>query len=121
MMKSVELKQPMKYRVLRWVLLAILLVVLLVTIYPVIWMVLTSFKTKREITMNSMFSLPSSLNTTGYIEAWTSGKMSVFLVNSARISIVSLVLILFFSVMGPTFKGSKMAVFLIRSLLRPFP
>ena len=107
MMKSVDLKQPMKYRVLRWALLAILLVVLLVTIYPVVWMVLTSFKTKREITMNSMFSLPASLNTTGYIEAWTSGKMSVFLVNSARISIISLVLILFVCIPS-AFAMSKM-------------
>ena len=33
MMKSAELKQPMKYRVMRWVLLLILLIVLIVTIY----------------------------------------------------------------------------------------
>ena len=107
MMNSAELKQPMKYRVLRGVLLLILLVVLLITIYPVVWMVLTSFKTKREITMNSMFSLPASLNTTGYIEAWTSGKMSVFLVNSAKISVIALILILFVCIPS-SFAMSKM-------------
>ena len=99
--------KPMKDRIMVGILLFCLFIVLLVTIYPVVWMALSSLKTKREITMNSMFSLPSGFYVDGYIEAWTNGKMSVFLQNSAKCSGIALCVILLICIPS-SFAMSKM-------------
>lgn len=79
---------------------SIILVVLLlvIAIYPVLWLILSSLKTQNELTLNSAFSLPGSLNFDNYVEAWTTGNMGSSFVNSMICTVGSMFLIVIIAV-----------------------
>jgi raffinose/stachyose/melibiose transport system permease protein len=77
-----------------WVLIGLLLVVVL---YPLLWMLLSSFKTNAEFSLEPFWSLPSALHWQNYVDAWTSG-MSTYFLNSVLAVFPSLALILLVSV-----------------------
>jgi raffinose/stachyose/melibiose transport system permease protein len=77
-----------------WALIGLLLVVVL---YPLLWMLLSSFKTNAEFSLEPFWSLPSALHWQNYVDAWTSG-MSTYFLNSVLAVFPSLALILLFSV-----------------------
>lgn len=77
-----------------WVLIGLLLVVVL---YPLLWMLLSSFKTNAEFSLEPFWSLPSALHWQNYVDAWTSG-MSTYFLNSVLAVFPSLALILLISV-----------------------
>jgi raffinose/stachyose/melibiose transport system permease protein len=72
---------------------AILIGYSFVVIYPVFLMVLSSFKTSREI-FRSPFALPESWSLANYVEAWTRGNFSTYFGNSVLVTAASLVLVL---------------------------
>jgi raffinose/stachyose/melibiose transport system permease protein len=76
-----------------WVLIALLLVV---EVYPLLWLLLSSFKSDPEFTSEPFWSLPSSLNWQNYVDAWNSG-MNAYFVNSVLAVFPSLALIIVFS------------------------
>src|SRR5258707_13855617 len=76
-----------------WALIGLLLVVVL---YPLLWMLLSSFKTNAEFSLEPFWSLPSSFNWQNYAVAWTSG-MSTYFLNSVIVVFPSLALILVIS------------------------
>lgn len=78
-------------RVISIVLIALLLVI---AIYPVVWLILSSFKTQNEFTLKSAFSLPGSLNFDNYVKAWTTGNMGSSFINSVICTAGSMVLII---------------------------
>src|SRR5215831_1152113 len=61
-----------------WVFIGLLLVV---EVYPLLWLMLSSFKTNPEFTLQPFWSLPSSLDWQNYVDAWNSG-MNVYFLNS---------------------------------------
>jgi raffinose/stachyose/melibiose transport system permease protein len=74
----------------------LVLLFLAVEVYPIIWMLLCSLKTTREFTVNPAYSMPESFNFQNYVDAWTTGKISVFFKNSmitVSISVVFIVLL----------------------------
>ena len=77
-----------------WVLIGLLLVVVL---YPLLWMLLSSFKTNAEFSLEPFWALPSALNWQNYAQAWNSG-MSTYFLNSVLVVFPSLALILVISV-----------------------
>ena len=77
-----------------WVLIGLLLVVVL---YPLLWMLLSSFKTNAEFSLEPFWALPSALNWQNYAQAWNSG-MSTYFLNSVLVVFPSLALILAISV-----------------------
>ena len=77
-----------------WVLIGLLLVVVL---YPLLWMLLSSFKTNAEFSLEPFWSLPSALHWQNYVDAWTSG-LSTYFLNSVLAVFPSLALILLISV-----------------------
>jgi raffinose/stachyose/melibiose transport system permease protein len=77
-----------------WVLIGLLLVVVL---YPLLWMLLSSFKTNAEFSLQPFWALPSALHWQNYADAWTSG-MSTYFLNSVLVVFPSLALILLISV-----------------------
>lgn len=81
-------------RVLVWGLIGLLLVVVL---YPLLWMLLSSFKTNAEFSLEPFWALPSVFQWQNYVDAWTSG-MNVYFLNSVLVVFPSLVLILLTSV-----------------------
>lgn len=68
---------------------------LIISIYPVIWLLISSFKTQTEFTLNSVFSLPGSFSTgiENYVDAWTTGNMGTAFVNSVVCTAGSMALI----------------------------
>jgi raffinose/stachyose/melibiose transport system permease protein len=77
-----------------WALIGLLLVVVL---YPLLWMLLSSFKTNAEFSLEPFWSLPSALHWQNYVDAWTAG-MSTYFLNSVLAVFPSLALILLISV-----------------------
>lgn len=67
---------------------------------PVIFMVLTSLKETTELYSRSIFSLPETFQWRNYIEAWETGNMSLYIRNSAVISIIKVPLGVFVSALA---------------------
>jgi raffinose/stachyose/melibiose transport system permease protein len=65
----------------------------LVFVFPMIWMVLSSIKSNRDI-FRSPFGLPSSIDLSRWAEAWEVGNLGRYAVNSAIVTAVSVTLIL---------------------------
>jgi len=80
-------------RVPVWVLIGILLVVV---IYPLIWMLLSSFKTSDEFSTGAFWTLPSGIAWQNYVQAWNGG-MGTYFLNSILTVFPSLFLILLLS------------------------
>lgn len=77
-------------RIPMWVLIALLLIV---EIYPLLWLLLSSFKTSTEFTSGAFWALPAGLVWQNYAQAWTSG-MGTYFLNSILVVFPSLFLIL---------------------------
>ena len=76
-----------------WVLIGLLLVVVL---YPLLWMLLSSFKTSDEFSTGAFWSLPAGLDWQNYIQAWAAG-MGTYFLNSILTVFPALILILLIS------------------------
>ncbi|PHV70446.1 ABC transporter permease [Sporanaerobium hydrogeniformans] len=81
--------------------------ILLIEIYPIIWIILSSFKSTQEFNMTPSYSLPTAIHLENYVTAWKAGKMNIFFTNSAINTLVSLIFILAFSTMA-SFALTKM-------------
>jgi raffinose/stachyose/melibiose transport system permease protein len=67
---------------------------LVVESYPLVWMFLTSLKSQSDYLDNSPWSLPTNWEWGNYTEAWTTGRIGVYVSNSLVATIPSLALIL---------------------------
>ena len=56
----------------------------MIVIGPMLWTLMTSFKTTREI-FASPFSLPSSLNLQNYVNAWTTAGIGKYFLNTVLV------------------------------------
>lgn len=71
----------------------------LVFLVPLIWMVLTSFKTQQEI-FDHPWGLPESIDLSVWKEAWDKGGLGTYVFNSIIVTSVSVVAILVFGAMA---------------------
>jgi len=65
-------------------------------IFPLLWVVLTSFKSTPEL-YSDPFGLPKILKWANYRDAWVFGRMGTYFVNSILVTALSTVLVLFLS------------------------
>ena len=70
----------------------------LLVIVPLIWVVISSFKTSSEI-FASPFALPSKLNFVNYANAWTTAGIGTFFFNSVIVVLGALVVTMLFGSM----------------------
>jgi raffinose/stachyose/melibiose transport system permease protein len=79
---------------------ALLLIVLLlaVEILPLLWLLAGSFKTQEQFLNEPTWSLPTSLNFDNYVEAWTTGNMGQYVMNSALAVLPALFFMLLFGI-----------------------
>lgn len=61
-------------------------------IFPVVWLIYSSFKTPQEFAF-SVLSLPASLQLQNYLDAFKTAQFDIYLLNSLRNSVISMVLI----------------------------
>lgn len=80
-----------------YILRAIMILLVLAVILPLLWNIMTSFKTSSQI-MESPWSLPNSLNLENYVNAYETSDMRQNVLNSVITTVSSLVLLLLFSV-----------------------
>jgi raffinose/stachyose/melibiose transport system permease protein len=70
---------------------------LILVIYPLVWLVMSSFKTTQEFATQPTWALPQGLAWQNYVQAWNSG-MATYFLNSILAVFPSLLLILAISV-----------------------
>ncbi len=70
----------------------------LVVVLPLLWTVMSSFKTSKEI-FSSPFALPSKWNFENYVGAWTTAGIGSFLLNSVIVVFGALALTMLFGAM----------------------
>ena len=82
----------------RWVVAVGIGLLLILALYPIIWLLLSSIKAPHEFNLRPIYALPEGFYAQNYVDAWTSGKFSIYFVNSVLVTIPSLALILCMSV-----------------------
>jgi len=83
-------------QILTYVLLTIWSIIVL---FPIYTLVVNSFKPQKEI-FNNPFGLPQKFTLAGYETAWNSGRFDLYFFNTIFVTIISLVLIMFFGSMA---------------------
>ncbi|MBX3099919.1 MAG: carbohydrate ABC transporter permease [Salinibacterium sp.] len=96
----------------------VLTTVSLVFVLPLLWMIVSSFKTKREI-FDSPFALPKTLDFSVWTSAWERGDLGVYAVNSVITTVVSVAGILIFGLLA-AYAFSRLKFRFSRWLLLPF-
>lgn len=93
--------------------------------FPLIWMVMSSFKTNRE-TFRSPLALPSTIDFGVWADAWRIGNLGRYAINSAIVTATTVVLILLFAALAAysfsrfQFAGSSLLLgLLLLGLLMP--
>ncbi len=106
---------------------ASLTLLVLLWLLPVIAALITSFRTMDDITVNGFWSLPSQLVTENFVTAWTSARVSKYLLNSFIITIPALLGMLFLSSLSAyalahfKFKGNLFIYFMyVAGTMLPF-
>jgi len=64
-----------------------------IVVLPLLWTLMTSFKTTREI-FHSPFSLPSHWNFTNYVKAWTTAGIGSYFLNTVIVVASALVIVM---------------------------
>lgn len=75
-----------------------LIAYVVVTLFPLLWLLMTSFKTNREITVNT-WALPTSFNFDNYKAAWETAKIGLYAWNSLYVTVIACVLTIVFAAM----------------------
>jgi raffinose/stachyose/melibiose transport system permease protein len=65
----------------------------LLTGYPVLWMILQSLKSTYEMYAN-VWGLPGQVMAGNYVEAWTAGRVGLYILNSVIVSISTVAVVL---------------------------
>lgn len=87
-------------------------------VVPLVWMVASSFKTKREI-FDAPFAPPTALDFSVWTSAWERGDLGVYALNSVLTTVVSVAGILVFGLLA-AYAFSRFRFRFSRWLLAPF-
>jgi len=117
-MKNISTKTIL-FVIPRWIFLAF---IVLVSVGPLLWVIMSSFKTNQQI-LSSAFSLPTSINFNGYAAALKLSPIFLFYINSLIIAFFStvggvlVVAMAAYIIARVKFIGSKLLVMLLASTL----
>ena len=118
---GVELRQPQastEDKVIGGLSHGVLIIWSLLVIVPLLWVIMSSFKTSSEI-FASPFALPQSLQFDNYVNAWTTAGIGSFFLNSVIVVFGALILTMLFGAMSAyvlarfTFPGSRLLYYLM--------
>lgn len=109
-----------KNGILTWVGKILIVLFLFIEIYPVFWILMSSFKSNAEFSLTASYALPQGFYWQNYVDAWNRGRMNIYFLNSAIVTVVSLVFIVLLSCtsafaltkMKWKFRGRIMTLFL---------
>lgn len=83
-----------KKRTKRFLIYAVLIAFTIVNAYPIFWMVMNSFKTSQEFSLDP-FGIPSEWIFANYVEAWVTANIGQYFFNSLFVGIVAVVISIF--------------------------
>jgi raffinose/stachyose/melibiose transport system permease protein len=83
-------------RIVRWV---VLVVFTAITVIPLLWLLLSAFKTNAELFANP-FGLPAHWSFDNFVHAWTAHPLYLYLRNSLVASVLSAVIVIIASLMA---------------------
>ncbi len=103
----------------------IVVILMIIAIYPILWLLTSSIKAPHEFNLRPIYAFPEGFYFQNYIDAWTSGKFSIYFRNSVLVTIPSLILILSLSastafgieIMRWRFKNGALLLFLAGILI----
>jgi raffinose/stachyose/melibiose transport system permease protein len=102
----------MKKKIDRLFLAALIVLFLMIQLYPVLWLFMASLKPATELS-TTPFALPKQLTFANYVKIIQDGKIGVYIINSIKVTSISIILILVlsstaaFAISKFTFKVSK--------------
>ncbi len=103
-----------------------LIVILVIYTIPGLGVLLTSFKTDTEISMEGLWNLPHALRFDNYVNAWTSGDVAIYTRNSFLVTIPATFCSILLGILAGyvfsklAFKGSEYVfIFVIAGLFFP--
>ena len=85
--------RPLGPRIVNWLVGAAMALLAIAFFFPLVWMVLSSFKTDAAI-FRSPFALPETIDLSVWVEAWEVGNLGKYALNSAIVTGASVFLIL---------------------------
>src|SRR4029450_391975 len=88
---------------------AVLIIWSVLVILPLIWVLMSSFKTSSEI-FASPFSLPAHWSFVNYVNAWTTAGIGSFFLNSVIVVVGALILTMLFGSMSAVLASSASRV-----------
>ena len=91
-------RRPMSRRLRRLPVSLAIAVLLIIEVYPLVWLLLSSFKTQAEFVNDPSWWLPKGLDLQNYRDAWGTGHIALYLRNSAIAVFPSLLMILLLGV-----------------------
>lgn len=80
----------------RWVIRLFLVVWTILIIFPLLWAIMTSFKSQKEFMMGA-FNWPTSFQFRNYVVAWQEADFSKYFLNSVILSLGSVALTILFT------------------------
>lgn len=72
----------------------VLILFAIIQIFPLIWTLLFSFKTNKDIVLNGALSFPKKWMFSNYYEAWVKGHIQEYFLNSVVVTTVTLLVVL---------------------------
>ena len=78
-----------------------------ISLYPLIWLFLYSFKNNEEIFVTNPFGLPRVWRGSNYVEAVTRFNIMVYFKNSMIVSVLTILLLILFSMIAMSLPGSR--------------
>lgn len=85
-----------KEKIIKGLFIVLLLIFLVIQVYPVIWLFIASLKDSVELS-STPFALPKSATFSNYINVLKDGMIGGYMLNSLKITVISLILILILS------------------------
>ncbi len=79
--------------ILEYLLKVVVVILLCIEIYPILWLFMSSMKTPLEFSNKPIFALPNGFHFENYINAWTSGKIWLYIKNSAITTCAAMLII----------------------------
>lgn len=64
-----------------------------VEILPLVWLFLSSLKQESEFSLNPVYALPEGIHLQNYVDAWTTGRVGTYFLNSLLVVLPSVLLV----------------------------
>lgn len=94
---SLSKKRKLNLSVIKYLVLGIFAVIQL---FPLVWTLLFSFKTNKDIVLSGALSLPEKWMVSNYVDAWVKGHIQEYFINSVLVSLATVFSVLFLGSMA---------------------